>query len=60
MINIIIQLLNDKCSNVNVFDYAIAIEHNFYETFNHIERKYLDYLDLKDFVEWHIEQCERC
>lgn len=59
---IIIGILKKECSILSlwntddIYNYAIGIEHYFYELFNKDIRKYLDYLDLYSFVMWNIEQ----
>ena len=62
MLNIIMQMISKYCSmsKESVYDYAIGIEHSFYEEFNEVERKNMSFLDLKKYIKWHIEQCERC
>lgn len=52
-------ILNKEAKFIkNKNEFAIAIEHAFYEDFNQTERKFLDFLDIVDYTKWHITQAK--
>ena len=62
-LNIIHYILSENISLTDkdiLYDLAIGIEHSIFDEYNHIERKYLDYLDLVQILDWHIEQIKEC
>ena len=62
-LNIIHHILNKNISSIDkdiLYDFAIGIEHSIFDEYNYIERKYLDYLDLVQILDWHIKQIKEC